>query len=446
MVDKNLFLYDLAVVAIFKDEAPYLKEWLDYHLLAGVEHFYLYNNDSSDDYKKILAPYIEGNLVTLTDFPGKKMQLDAYEDAIENYRFDCRYMAFIDLDEFIFPKTNQKISEVVDEILSQFTNAGGLAINWQIFGSNGQEKADYSRGVLERFQYRSKSDRLLKDIDGNNVGNVYIKTVANPRLVRHKLSPHGAIYLIGQCAVNTNGDVCSSLLCSEPCLVDKIVVNHYFVKSKEEFLSKFQKGRADGSCLQMSDFYYCDHNEVFDDGILKYRAAREKIFSFESDNQRANRVVNSLAKILTQNLSDDSPSKYSLAEILAQSSPEDRMAKFFVGKLETFLTCRAVAEKFQIKLDDKLAEEIALVWIYRTLVQAGSLSYAEIQMFLKALPEILSRPFSICRELKDLAQNDVIPRFCEALKNNDDNFTKGEDVAKTRNDSFYVQKLLSLIK
>ena len=39
MVDKNLFLYDLAVVAIFKDEAPYLKEWLDYHLAAGVEHF-----------------------------------------------------------------------------------------------------------------------------------------------------------------------------------------------------------------------------------------------------------------------------------------------------------------------------------------------------------------------------------------------------------------------
>ncbi len=106
MVDKNLFLYDLAVVAIFKDEAPYLKEWLDYHLLAGVEHFYLYNNDSSDDCKKILAPYVEKNLVTLTDFPGKMMQYPAYEDAIEKFRFECRYMAFIDLDEFIFPKVD----------------------------------------------------------------------------------------------------------------------------------------------------------------------------------------------------------------------------------------------------------------------------------------------------------------------------------------------------
>ncbi len=62
MVGKNLFLYDLAVVAIFKDEGKYLREWVDYHLLAGVEHFYLYNNDSSDDYAKVLAPYVENNL------------------------------------------------------------------------------------------------------------------------------------------------------------------------------------------------------------------------------------------------------------------------------------------------------------------------------------------------------------------------------------------------
>ena len=71
MVDKNLFLYDLAVTAIFKNEGRYLKEWLDYHLFAGVEHFYLYNNDSSDNYAEVLAPYIEKNLVTLTDVPGK---------------------------------------------------------------------------------------------------------------------------------------------------------------------------------------------------------------------------------------------------------------------------------------------------------------------------------------------------------------------------------------
>ena len=79
---KNLFPYDLAVVAILKNEGRYLKEWLDYHLLAGVDHFYLYDNDSTDNYKEIIAPYVEAGLVTSKFFPGKKMQLEAYDEAV----------------------------------------------------------------------------------------------------------------------------------------------------------------------------------------------------------------------------------------------------------------------------------------------------------------------------------------------------------------------------
>ena len=194
MLNKNLFLYDLAVVAIFKDEGRYLKEWLDYHLLAGVEHFYLYNNDSTDNYEEVLAPYIEKNLVTLTDFPGKMMQYPAYNDAINKYRFDCRYMAFIDIDEFIFPKSNRSIVEVVDEILSGIPNAAGLAINWQMFGSNGQETADYSRGVLERFTRRADSTVKIIANDNVEVGNVNVKTIANPRLVQCVANAHCANY------------------------------------------------------------------------------------------------------------------------------------------------------------------------------------------------------------------------------------------------------------
>ena len=48
-VDKNLFMYDLVAVSIVRDEAPYIKEWLDYHLLAGIDHFLIYDNDSADN-------------------------------------------------------------------------------------------------------------------------------------------------------------------------------------------------------------------------------------------------------------------------------------------------------------------------------------------------------------------------------------------------------------
>ena len=57
-VDKNLFLYDLAVVAIMKCEGHYVKEWLDYHLLAGVDHFFIYDNDSPDNQREVVQPYV----------------------------------------------------------------------------------------------------------------------------------------------------------------------------------------------------------------------------------------------------------------------------------------------------------------------------------------------------------------------------------------------------
>ncbi len=104
MIDKDLFLHDLAIVAILKNEGPYLKEWLDYHLLAGVDHFYLYDNESPDNQAEVAKPYVEAGLVDYFPLPGKSMQFVAYNDAVKRFKFQCRYMAFIDGDEFIFPK------------------------------------------------------------------------------------------------------------------------------------------------------------------------------------------------------------------------------------------------------------------------------------------------------------------------------------------------------
>ncbi|MBR0061844.1 MAG: glycosyltransferase family 92 protein, partial [Selenomonadaceae bacterium] len=349
MVDKNLFRYDLAVTAIFKDEGKYLKEWLDYHLLAGVEHFYLYNNDSSDDYAEVLAPYVEKNLVTLTNFPGRLTMYPAYNDAIERFRFECRYMAFIDLDEFIFPKTNRSIVEVVDEILVRDPKAAALGINWQLFGSNGEETADYSRGVLERFTRRAPRDWNSINKERKAIGNVYIKSVVNPRRVNHFMSPHFAFYFSDWNSINTDGTETDRAV-NRPVCADKIVINHYFTKSKEEYATKkMPKGSIaiKENYYDMEGFHLHDHNEVFDDDILKYRDARADCFSPESEAQRINRLENALVDTLTQDLSSNT--------------------------IETFLTCRAVAEK----LGDSMAEEYALMEIYKMLSLADTVNYAD---------------------------------------------------------------------
>ena len=261
-VDKNLFLYDLAVVAIMKNEGPYVKEWLDYHLLAGVDHFYIYDHESTDNFKEILKPYIDAGIVTYIFFPGELAQNATYNDAVNKYKFFCRYIAFIDADEFIFPQNNKSVVEVVDEILADKKNAGGLGINWRMFGSNNLETADYSKGVLERFTRRQENF------------NIHVKTVANPRTVKSINIPHFAFYFENFFAVNENGNPFQGAF-NEPPTGAKICINHYHTKSKEEYLRKVQRGRVDTlqKTYKIENFKHAN-NEVFDDGILKYRENR----------------------------------------------------------------------------------------------------------------------------------------------------------------------------
>ena len=138
--DPESFRYKLAVTAIIKNESRYLAEWIDYHLLAGIDHFYLYNNGSTDSTAEVLKPYIENGTVDLIDFPGQVKQLPAYHDALHRYMNECKYMAFIDADEFIRPlDAALSVYDVTERVLSSVNDpkAVGMIIPWRVFGSSG---------------------------------------------------------------------------------------------------------------------------------------------------------------------------------------------------------------------------------------------------------------------------------------------------------------------
>ena len=278
-VDKNLFVYDLAVVAIMKNEGPYVKEWLDYHLLAGVDHFFIYDNGSPDNQSEIIKPYADAGLVTYIDYPGKARQYEAYNAAVRDYKFFCRYIAFIDGDEFIFPKIHSNIVEVVDELLADKPNAGALAVNIFGFGSNYQDKADLTKGVLERFTRRQPIDDTdIIEGSGFHGGCAHVSSITNPRRVDYFSNPHFAHYLQPYFAVNEYGGVVE-YFSSYPPSVEKIVMHHYSSKSREEYENKVNRGTADAyhNVYKLENYKHDTKlNEVFDDSILSYR---DKIFA-----------------------------------------------------------------------------------------------------------------------------------------------------------------------
>ncbi|MDX1638819.1 MAG: glycosyltransferase family 92 protein, partial [Balneolaceae bacterium] len=91
--------YFLSFATNFKDENPYLKEWIDFHRAVGVDHFYLFNQCGSDESWNILEPYIARNIVTVHDWTNFSSKYEgptyffqknrnhlAYMHAARNYR------------------------------------------------------------------------------------------------------------------------------------------------------------------------------------------------------------------------------------------------------------------------------------------------------------------------------------------------------------------------
>lgn len=146
--------YKVSLCLIFKDEAPFLKEWIDYHKMIGVDHFYFYNNNSTDSYKTVIQPYIEDGIVTLIDWPYQAAQMAAYKDCYENYRKESNWFSFLDVDEFICLKYKNNIVDW----LADYSKFPSIHVHWRVFGTGGVLQHDFSRLVIE--QYHVTWDRL----------------------------------------------------------------------------------------------------------------------------------------------------------------------------------------------------------------------------------------------------------------------------------------------
>jgi hypothetical protein len=137
--------YQISICAIFKNEANYLKEWIEYHRLIGVDHFYLYNNNSSDRPLYMLLPYIKMGFVTLISWPDAlkeweqpsmwslSTQIPAYENAIKTRaKNETEWLILMDVDEFLVPTTSSSLKE----ILKRHDRHPGLVLKQDCFDAS----------------------------------------------------------------------------------------------------------------------------------------------------------------------------------------------------------------------------------------------------------------------------------------------------------------------
>ena len=171
-------MHYLTICAIVKDEDPYLEEWIRYHQLLGVEHFYLFDNESRIPLRETLAPFIAEGLVDVEWVDGHARQLGVYTRACRDHPDDCRWMAMIDIDEFLVPHRHESLRDLL-ELYEKF---GGLAINWQVFGPSGHQTRPPGLQIAQ----------FTKKMPIHSQSNQHVKTIAQtdkvmfwvPRIIR----------------------------------------------------------------------------------------------------------------------------------------------------------------------------------------------------------------------------------------------------------------------
>jgi len=255
------FKHFLSVAAIAKNEGCNFREWIEYHKFVGVEKFYIYDNDSTDNTYKILRPYIEQGLVEYTYFPGKLKQNPAYLDCIYRHKFDTKWLALIDLDEFIVPLDCETISEFFKKIPPTATQ---LCIGWLVYGNSGHEEI-HDGLVLEAFKYHW------------GVPHSCGKIIINPRDLA-VLNAHRSIMINGE-TVDENGKVIKpsqwikGRRLKGNFTIDKIRINHYQIKSWEEYSQKYDRGAAGSGNYKKytrKTFDEININKVLDHTMDKY--------------------------------------------------------------------------------------------------------------------------------------------------------------------------------
>jgi hypothetical protein len=233
----------VALVCVAKNEENYIQEWIDYHLKLGFDDIIIYQNDW--EYT------IEQTNVFTKQVNGKGIQTIIYNDCIKENIGVYDWLAFFDCDEFLVLKKHDNVKS----FLHDYNEHNAIGINWVLFGDNnlnGVNNENYN--VLERFTSRQSSV------------NTHIKTILKPSMMYKMSSPHHQ----NLTWVDTSFNINTGPYNNNP-IDDVAQLNHYFVKTKEEFINKINRGRADnGGTRTIEDFEPHNANEIDDYNALNF--------------------------------------------------------------------------------------------------------------------------------------------------------------------------------
>jgi hypothetical protein len=262
---------DITVASMQRNEGKYIIEWFAYYLLQGVNHFVIYNHQSTDDTEAIWRKLARHYYIDIHNRTGYNVHYPMLQHALTEVLPTTDWLVFADMDEFYFPIEKYTMREVLEE--RKDWNCSAFGVYWCQFGSSGY--IDDPNLVLASYVHRGPLDlstnHHMKSIVKGR-GRAGTVSGTNPHVFT---TEHGTIDFVGRVIPPHAGHN----IAVEPCH-EVMRLNHYQCKSWEYFKTRKQvRGstadrppEAPGAQIPDSVFHDYDHNEVFDDSIwTKYK-------------------------------------------------------------------------------------------------------------------------------------------------------------------------------
>jgi hypothetical protein len=233
--------FDVSVLAILKDEAPNMEEWLCHHMAIGVDHFFLYDNGSTDELHDVLKPYADHGIVTTVYFPMRGLQRDANNHVVRFFGDTTEWIAYVDIDEFLVPERDESIGDV----MARYPDAEQVLVARKEFCYSGHRKPP--QGLVTE-NYREYSEQVPR----MGTSEILAKPIIRPRGTA-RVGIHNAFTVHGR-TVNTAAEPTSeeATVIEHPSYAN-LQMNHYFTKSRQEFEAKRSRATTSTHAFQLPE-------------------------------------------------------------------------------------------------------------------------------------------------------------------------------------------------